>query len=467
MSTTDRSVYDHAALRRLLAPRSIAVIGASPTPRSLGQRTLANLERFGGAIYPVNAKYAEIGRHRCYADVASLPETPDCAVLAIGKDGVEAALEACARRGVGGAVVYASGYAETGRDDARSAQERLVAIARGAELRLVGPNCAGLAAHEGAVHVGFAEFLTALAPGRRGVGLISQSGALGLALSQIVTQGTAISHVLSCGNSCDVDVADFVSYLAEDDSCGAVALVFEGLAAPERLAQAARRAAAQGKAVVACKIATSAAGAEAARFHTGTPTGDREALAALFRREGIVPVARVETLVETAAFFAKAPRPHPGGVAVVSSSGGTGIIAADTAERLGVAMPQPGAETGALLRAAIPDFGAARNPCDATAQATSNAVSFVRCVEAMLADPRYAAIVMPWGRTMSASTLGSVGAMARQAGKALCVVWMSQAAADNGASDLAADPDIALFRSMDSCFHALSAWLDRPSENEE
>lgn len=458
---SERSAYSHDSLRRLVAPRSIAVIGASPTPRSLGARTLANLERFTGAVFPVNAKYEIVGRHRCFPDIASLPETPDCAILAIAKEGVEAALQACAQRGVGGAVIYASGYAETGNEQARQAQERLAAIGQAGGVRVVGPNCAGIAAHRDGAHAAFAEFLTALNANRPGVGLISQSGALGLALSQIATQGTAVSHVLSCGNSCDVDVADFVSYLADDPACGAIALVFEGLASPARLLAAAQHANSRGKAVVACKIATSVAGAAAARYHTATATGDTPALAGLMARAGIVAVSRVETLVETAAFFGKAPPSRSGGIAVVSSSGGTGIIAADTAERLGVPMPQPSAPTAALLKAAIPDFGAARNPCDATAQATSNAQSFLDCVAAMLADPGYAAVVLPLGRTMAASTLAPVGALARAAGKAVCVVWMNQAIGDNGASDIAADPDLALFRSMDSCFHALAAWLNR------
>ena len=452
------SSYCREDLRKLLQPQSIAVIGASSNPSSLGARTLANLAGFSGAVYPVNQRYRRIGPRRCYASLSALPRVPDCAVIAVPMAGVEAALHECVVAGVGAAVIYASGYSETGTPEGIAAQQRLVAIGRNAGLRIVGPNCTGIAALERGVHAAFAEFPIHGGAQSRMVGLVSQSGALGLALSQATRHGVPISHVLTAGNSCDVDVADYVSVLAEDPSCAAIALVFEGLDGPERFAHAALRARSAGKYVVAFKLATSPAGAEAALHHTGSRAGSVPECERIFSACRIVAVDRVETLLETAAFFAKAPESTRAGVAVISSSGGTAILAADCAARHGVAMPQPADDTVAALRAAIPDFGAARNPCDATARATGNPESLLGCAEAMLSDPRYGALVVPWGRTPQLESMAHLADAARRHGKAVCIVWMSQHLEGSGAAEAAADPSLALFRSMDACFAALAAW---------
>lgn len=460
MTIEPRKVYDPADMRCLLEPKSIAVIGASTNPKSLGYRTLRNLARFQGGVYPVNARYDEIDGRRCWPSLASLPEVPDCVVLAIGKDGVEDAVRDCAARGVGSVVIYASGYAETGREDGIAAQERLLSLARSGNMRLVGPNCAGLSSASG-FHAGFAEFLTSAARPQRQIGLVSQSGALGLSLSQAVTQGFDISHVLSCGNSCDVDVADYANWLLEQSGIGAIAMVYEGLRDPRRLQEVGQRAKEMGKTVVVNKLGRSDAGAQAAQFHTGSQAGTFDAFADMARDAGLVTNDRIETLLETAAFFAKAPIGQNGGVAVVSSSGGTGIICVDTAARHGVLTPQPSSETIAILKTQIPDFGAARNPCDATAQAVANPDSFIAATAAMISDERYNAIVLPWGKSMPASLLPPLGEVAARAGKALCVVWTSQGLAEEGFRDLTLRPDISAFRSVDSCFAALAKWNAR------
>ncbi len=458
-----RAVYGPGDLRRLLAPRSIAVVGASPTPTSLGWRTLRNLAGFTGRVYPINARYASVGDLQCFPALAALPEVPDCVVVAVGKDGVEAVARDCASLGVGGLVVYASGYAEVADASGAAAQEQLACIGRDAEMRIVGPNCAGIAAHSGGARAAFAEFRTAIPPGATAIGLVSQSGALGLSLSQAVAHGAAISHVLSCGNSCDVDVADYVAYLAADAECRAIALVFEGVADAGRLAVAARSAAAAGKSVVACKLASSPAGAAASRFHTATPAGTPEDFRALCAGTGIVALDRVETLIETAAFFAKLPAAaaRTAGVGVISASGGTAILAADAAARHGVALPQPAEGTERALRGALPGFAAVRNPCDVTAQAAAQPDMMVACAHAMLADTRIGALVVPWGRTIQGDVLARLGAAGKDAGKPVCIVWMSQWLEGHGAADAMADPGIALFRSMDSCFAALAAWHGR------
>ena len=178
-------------------------------------------------------------------------------------------------------------------------------------------------------------------PERNAVGVISQSGALGMALAQGVVRGLSVSHVLTSGNSCDVDMADFVNYLATDPSCGSIACVFEGMATPERLLLAAENAWAVDKPLVIFKMATGEQGAQAAMSHTGSLAGSNASYRAVFKRAGAVVVDDFEALMETAAFFAKAPPPKARGAAVVAASGGAAIMAADRAEQHGVPMPQP------------------------------------------------------------------------------------------------------------------------------
>src|SRR5882672_5320967 len=141
----DRPLYDRAALARLIDPQAVAIIGVSANAGGFGSRTLANLAGFAGRVYAINPKYPELHGVRCYADLAALPEVPDCVVIALPREGVEAAVEDCAARGVGGVVIYASGYAETGLAERQAQQARLTAIAAAANMRIVGPNCFGIA----------------------------------------------------------------------------------------------------------------------------------------------------------------------------------------------------------------------------------------------------------------------------------------------------------------------------------
>ncbi|WP_137178176.1 CoA-binding protein [Roseomonas sp. AR75] len=459
--TVSRQPYGAGDLARLLAPRSVALVGASPTANSMGARSLANLARFSGRVFPVNGRYAAIAGLPCHASLDALPEVPDVVIVALAAPQVEAVVADCARRGVGGVVIYAAGYAETQTAEGRAAQARLAAIAQESGMRIVGPNCAGYAVLPAGLLAGFPEF-PAPRPGPRGIGLVAQSGALGLALSQAAERGVALTHVLTCGNSCDVDVADWLAALAETGSCAAVALTWEGLEDEARLVAAARLAASRGLPVAACRLGLSEVGAAQALVHTGSVVTPPERFPALCAEAGFVPVTRIEALMETACFLAKAPaRPQAGGVAIASGSGGTAILAADAAARHGVAVPPPTPTTVEALRAVLPAFAAPRNPCDATAQVTANPAMLRGVVEALLADPGIGALVCPWGKAYRSDNIAFLGEAARRHGKPVCLVWMSQWLEGPGTTEAEADPDLALFRSLDACFAALAAWFAR------
>ena len=261
--------------------------------------------------------------------------------LVVPREGVQAALAEAAAAGAGGVVVYASGYGEMAREEGAAEQRRLGEIARAARMPMLGPNCMGLVNHELGVGVSFIPEYSKM-PRRVGpIAFVSQSGALGYCLAQAAERGVGYRYFFSVGNSSDVDVADLIGAMAEDPGVRAIACLFEGV--PERAppARSGRARATAGKPVIVYKLGVSEDGAAAARSHTGSLAGSAAAFRALFDRAGFVAVDDYEALVEYAKFFAAAGKPLARGVAVVSGSGGAGIISADMAARHGVPMPQP------------------------------------------------------------------------------------------------------------------------------
>ncbi|MDP3316662.1 MAG: acetate--CoA ligase family protein [Devosia sp.] len=456
-----RPTYRHSDLKRLLSPGSIAIVGASPKVGAFGQRVQENLRHFKGTVYPVNSRYTEVGGIACYPTLTALPEVPDCVVVTVPRDGVEGVIEECARLGVGGVIVFASGFAEMGGAQQLQEQARIVAIARGNGVRLVGPNCIGLVNWLCGAAATFMNPLEVKNQGAPAVGIVSQSGAMGFALSQAMEHGGAISHILTCGNSADVTVADYVSYLAEEPGCAAIACVFEGMDQPMQLIEAAQRARAAGKAVVVYKMATGAVGSAAAMTHTGSLSGSDQAYRAAFEHAGMVVVDQFEDLIETAAFFAKAGRSTASGVAVGSTSGGAAIIAADKAEAHGVELPQPAAATSAVLKALIPDYGSARNPYDFTGGVgLSDPQGFQICAEALLKDDAYAALVVPLSFSFEflLQRIAGLDQLSVKHDKIVCIVWMAQWLEGPGAVEAERGHRIAMFRSMDLCFATLAKW---------
>jgi acyl-CoA synthetase (NDP forming) len=461
VSTLMRPLHRHAELQRLFHPASIAVIGASARPGAFGAAVIRNLAAYDGRIYPVNARYDRIGDLDCYPNIAAVPEPVDCALIATAREAVEPIVRECVAAGVGGAIVFASGYAETGRTERVAEQRRLAALARDGGMRLIGPNTVGMVNALCGAAITFMDItpVPTPAPASRAIGLVSQSGALGMALAQAVTRGVSFSHVLTTGNSCDLDMADCIAYLVDDPACAVIACLFEGTGEPERLLAAAELAWQADKPLVIYKMATGEEGAAAALSHTGSLAGSTAAYRAAFRRAGVVLVEDYEALIPTAAFFAKAPKPTAPGVAIVAASGGAAIMAADRAGEHGVPLPQPNAETRAILEARIPEFGSARNPCDVTAQVINDPDSLIACVEALLRAPEYGALVVPAVYASEAGTrfIPVYDELAGRYGKIICSAWQNEWRGGPGEREREQARNIALFPSMPGCFAALAA----------
>ena len=377
------------------------------------------------------------------------------------REAVEEIVLDCAKAGVGGAIIFASGYSETGKEDRIAQQERLAAIARETGLRIVGPNCIGVVNALLDSRATFMDITPIPKPERNAVGIISQSGALGMALAQGVVRGLSVSHVLTSGNSCDVDMADFVNYLATDPACGSIACVFEGMATPERLLLAAENAWAADKPLVIFKMATGEQGAQAAMSHTGSLAGSNASYRAVFKRAGAVVVDDFEALMETAAFFAKAPPPKARGAAVVAASGGAAIMAADRAEQHGVPMPQPTPEVQRHPGVAHPGVRVVAQSLRRDgpgAERPGIAWHLRRRAAGRSAIWRAGVAVDLWLRAVGEAACRSTARLAEQHGKMACVVWQTEWQDGPGVVEANQCDRVALFRSMSACFAALAAW---------
>ena len=364
----------HIPLRAALDPRSVAVIGASENPNKIGGRPIHYLGRFGfgGAIYPINPHRAEIQGHRSYPDLASLPEAPDLAIVAVPGQAAVAAVAASAERGVKVAIVMASGFGETGA--AGRAEERaMVNSARAAGMRLVGPNTQGLANFGTGAIASFSTMFLESPPQDGPVAIVSQSGAMSVVPYGLLRgRGIGVRHAHATGNDADVTAAELARAVLEDPAVGLLLLYLESIADAAELAEVAEAARRRGVPVVALKAGRTAAGQQAARSHTGALANEDRVVDAFFRRHGIWRAKDVPDLVNAAELYLKGWRPEGRRLVAISNSGASCVMAADIAADLGTPMAKLSAETQRELAAVLPGFATVSNPIDITAALLAN-----------------------------------------------------------------------------------------------
>lgn len=367
-------------MNALWQPRAVAVVGASPQPGALGHRLLQYLTWHGypGRVYPVNPKVAEY-----YPSVAALPEPVDLALLLVKAERVLGALADCAARSVPYVVAHASGFAETG-DRGRALEEEVAAFARQHGIRLIGPNCIGLVSPPNRLVAGFSPLFGRVEFEPGNLALVAQSGALGYGIASLaIERGLAFSRIINTGNEADVDTAELIGALLQDDQTQAVLVYAEGLKRPAawRTLGAAR------KPVILMKAGRSEAGSRAAASHTAALAGDDAVWQTAFRQLGFHRAGDVDEMLDLAAAFAQPRRPGGSRAGVLTTSGGAGILAADGLSRHGLALADLSAPTRAELEAIIPAFGSAANPVDLTAQVIHDGQLFRRALRALAADP--------------------------------------------------------------------------------
>ena len=359
-----------ASIARLMAPNSIAVIGASRHPGTIGHELFRNLLGFGfeGPVYPVNPSSVSVAGVRAYATLLDVPDAVDLAVIVVPAAAVPGVVGECATKGVHGIVIISAGFAEIG-PDGKATERELVATARRNGIRVIGPNCLGIVSTAPGVHMN-ATFAPD-PPVAGNVAFLSQSGGLGIELmSQAAGLGIGISDFVSVGNKADVSGNDLLQYWADDPHTDVILMYLESFGNPRKFARLARRIA-RTKPIVAVKSGRSAAGSRAASSHTAALASPDVAVDALFRQAGVIRVDTLDELLATAMLLAHQPVPAGRRVAIVSNAGGPGILAADACAGAGLEVPELGSATQAALRSLVASDATVRNPIDLVAGATA------------------------------------------------------------------------------------------------
>ncbi len=377
-------------LDAILRPKSIAVVGASRQPDTIGYQILDNLVRWGfkGPVYPVNPGAAHVHSIAAYPSVSAIPGPVDLAVIVVRKQHVLAIAEECGRKGVKGLVVITAGFAEVGGEGIER-ERQLVEIVTRYGMRMVGPNCMGVLNTDPEVSL-LATFAPKMPP-HGSVAIVSQSGAMGQSILDYGEElGIGIYQFVSVGNKPNVSGNDLLEYWADDPNVKAILMYLESFGNPRRFAQIARKLTRR-KPIFVVKAGRTAAGARAASSHTAALAGTDLAADVLMQQCGVIRAQTVEELFDYAMAFPRLPLPKGNRVAIISNAGGPAIILADACESSGLSVPELAPETQAAIRARVAEEASVRNPVDLIASA--KAAVYREVIKLVLRDPNVDAVI--------------------------------------------------------------------------
>ena len=383
------------AVGRLLRPRSVAIVGASPTQGALGHSLIVNLEQagFAGAVHLVNPRRDDIGGRPCLRSIDALPDDVDVAVLAIPRPAVLETLRALADRGVGAAIIFSAGFAEGG--EAGIAEQREIGrIARESGMVIEGPNCLGTVNFVANVPLTFVDMPRPRVNAGKRVGIVSQSGAMAAVIATtLIAKELALSYFVSTGNEAASGIEDYADWLIDDPDTHAIALVVEQFRDPARFQALARRARAAGKPIVLLHPGRSAAARESAATHTGAMAGDYDVMRVLVERAGVILCRDLEEVADVLDLAVRCGPIAPG-TAILGESGAFKALALDVAEAVGLYLPRFDDVLSPRLREALPAIVGVSNPVDLTAQALVDPDLYRRTFDALLGDERLGAIIL-------------------------------------------------------------------------
>ena len=374
----------------ILAPRTVAVIGASRRRGTIGGELLHNLlsRGFAGAVYPINPAVHAVQGVRAWPTIGDVPDEIDLAVLAVPASRVIPEVEACGKKGVRGLVVITAGFGELG-GQGQEMQDELVRLVRHYGMRMVGPNCLGVQNCD--PEVGLNATFSPAWPPPGGVSIASQSGALGQAILEHAREmGLGVRHFVSMGNKADVSGNDLLDYWADDEQTRAILLYLESFGNSKRFHEIARQVSRR-KPILVVKAGRSEAGAHAASSHTGALAGLDVAADALLGQSGVLRADTLEELFDLAMLLANQPTPKGTRVAIVTNAGGPGIMATDACAAQGLQLPALSPATEAALRAFLPPEASVRNPVDMIASASAE--GYRHAVKILCDDPTFDAVL--------------------------------------------------------------------------
>ena len=355
-------------LDKIMKPKSIAVIGASTKPKTIGSEIMQRLRdyKFNGSIYPVNPKGGMIEGFQAYTSIEEVPGEVDLAVIVVNAKFVLDTIDQCHRKGIKGLCIITAGFKETGKEGAEL-EAQLLQKVRDYGMRCVGPNCLGVLNTNDSVRMDatFAESL----PVKGDIGFVSQSGALGGGILNILKDlNLGFAQFVSIGNQADINAETMLEYWENDDDVKQILLYMESIQNPQNFRKLASRITKK-KPILALKAGRSAAGASAASSHTGSLAGADKAAAALLHQSGVIREFSLKNLFANAKAFSNCPIPKGNRVAIITNSGGPGIMATDAVCESGMQMAKITDETKEKLRSFLPSAASVKNPIDMIASA--------------------------------------------------------------------------------------------------
>ena len=391
-----------AGLTPLLAPRSVAVLGASSDPTRISGRPIAYMKSqgFQGGLYPINPNRTEIQGLKAYASINDVPEVPDVAIVAVSSEVAAAAIEDLAKKGVKAVVMFTAGFAEM--DDAGAvAQAKMVATARSYGMRILGPNCLGVFDARRAYYATCSSSFDSGWPVPGRIGIASQSGAYGTHLYTLArNRGIGASVCVMTGNEGDVTMGECIGWLAENPEVDVIAVYAEGIREAPGLIAALEAARAAKKPVIMQKVGRSELGTKAAKSHTASIAGDDSVTEAVMNEFGVFRARNSEEMLDIAHTATRKIYPVKNTLGVITVSGGAGVLISDVAESVGLSMPEMPVATQKHLRDLVP-FCAPRNPVDATAQVSNDPTLINTFTDAMIKDGGYSTVLGFFSMTAS------------------------------------------------------------------
>lgn len=443
------SVFRHS-LDPIFKPRSVAVVGASATPGSVGSILVHNLlgNPFGGVVYPINPKRKSVHGVRCYADLAALPEAVDLAVIATPAITVPPLIKECVDRQIPAAIIISAGFAELGTKGREL--EAQIRAAAGNKIRIVGPNCLGVIYPPGNLNASFAADMAP--PGN--VALLSQSGAICTSILDWARGAhVGFSSFVSVGSMLDVDFADLIDYFADDPLTRSIILYVESIGNVRKFLSAARSAS-RTKQVIVVKSGRQEAGARAAASHTGALAGADAVFDAAFRRAGCLRVTTIPDLFNMSEILSMQPQPKGPALAIVSNAGGPGVMATDELVGSGGVLADLTPATIQALDKALPPFWSHSNPVDVLGDATAE--RYRVAVEVCAKDPNVQGLLVlltPQAMTDPTETARQLTPFARSTGKPILACWLGGAGVRAG-RDVLGQAGIPTFDSPEAAIRA-------------
>jgi acyl-CoA synthetase (NDP forming) len=454
------------AVRALLKPRAVVLIGVSDDPKKMTGGPFRGLQRtpFPGRVYAVSRTRDTLGDFPVSKTISDVGDDADVALIVVPRDAVADALEECGRKGIATAVVITSGFADIGGDGIVH-QQRLSDIVRRTGIRVVGPNCTGYFSAEGQINLGTSPAFISGRYRPGSVGLITQSGSIGTTMLTLAHErGLGPSFWFSIGNEMDLKAADFLAVGADSTRTRSLCLYLEGIHKPELFAAGARKALEAGKPIILLKVGSSEKGAASALAHTGALATDDVAFEGFCRQNGIIRVRDIDELLPVAATFDAPRRWGKGRIGVLSVSGGLSAHSVDRVDQSGLVLAELTPATVESLRQVSP-LSEPANPYDFSGAAVTDPEIIRKSVQAFVDDPDVDVlmVVVPFGVYLATVVPKMVGEIAATTDKLICVVrWMP--------SDVAREPfdvlppqGVPVFNSIRECVSALAArgWYER------